>query len=123
MPYMDKEKRRLYNRQYHVKYSAKCKQFNLCTQCGGKSDSGFSLCAKCNLKNNTRVKRDYSQNSERIKNYQNKRRQSFKKENKCSSCGAPLLEGESNICLACRCDNKHPYIPRIKGVIKYETAS
>lgn len=146
MPYKDKEKKREWQRNYHLlhregarnyylshkeerkKYVRNWrlwhKEMGLCKSCNRLSIPGLCQCIYCWNTENLYKKNYRQENRQSIiikgREIKGKRRE----EGRCPSCGAPLMEEEGRYCV--NCNEHHKYPSRIKGrlyEVNYETVT
>ena len=80
----------------------KFREAGLCHHCGRERLLDSTHCARCYLQKKRRSKEYYMKHRlETIKRVE-ARRQVNRREKKCLSCGVPLFEEESILCMACR---------------------
>ena len=116
MPYKDKKK----ISEYRKKYRRLHKEKGLCTNCARKAIPGLTRCIYCwNIARHD-AQKYYQKNKEKIKAESQKRRDRYKQENKCSRCGAPLMDGEGIVCVNCSIQRQYPNRKYIGGQ-SYET--
>jgi ribosomal protein L37E len=120
MPYKDKEKRLIHDRQLRANRLSQ----NLCSRCGKHIViTGEKLCIYCSEKLRIRALRYIPAHRDEIKKQKRENRKRDKLLRICIDCGANLFEGESIRCVACtirKNEAKNSY--HIKGVLNYATA-
>lgn len=90
------------------------KALGQCIDCGEPTSEGITRCAFCN-----REKQYYDglyrdRHRDKLARENRERRQRWQEEGRCLRCGAPLIEDETEYCMACQAGRHEPII---KGAI------
>ena len=106
-----------YIRNYNKQREERFKKLGVCVKCGKPRGPGLHYyCSSCQIKRNKYNLDRYNKDPVKYRLKVKERKNKLRKENKCESCGSPLIEGEKIQCINCRIvSNKSA----IKGVLKY----
>jgi len=85
-----------------IRWKKEHEKRGLCISCNREAVPGFKSCALHLEKNRERARRWRKNNPKRVKEYRSLVSERYRKEGRCSHCGAPLLEDYPNkICVNC----------------------
>jgi len=123
MVYRDKKK---YTEYKQFRYKKLHKERGLCVNCAREVIPGLTKCMFCWSKESLYNKRYYQANKERLNKTARRRRDRYKQENRCTACGAPLMDGDGVVCVNCNIQRQYPahkYLGGLSHEVNHKTVT